>query len=153
MQLIELSFQGVRGFGPQVKVQLQPGYWVLQPTPAGMPPLGNLLSALFFADGRGGDAVFCAPGATESIAGLMLQGKDGQSYYLVRTLGRAGALHRYVPATQQFELVSSDAHEIGQVVRNQLGAPSKAALEGLFHFTLSQLPPIARAPRCLRRAP
>jgi hypothetical protein len=55
-------------------------------------------------------------------------------------LGHSGALHRYVASTQQFDSVSADAAEIGQYVRSQIGVPARAVLEGVFTFTLNQLP-------------
>src|ERR1043165_5325902 len=96
MQLVELAFQGVRGFAPSLRVQLGPGYSVLRPTAGTAAPLGGLLSALFFSDGRGGDASFALPDQPEATAGAMIQGNDQVTYWLVRNLGHSGALHRYL---------------------------------------------------------
>ncbi|MFZ5467871.1 MAG: ATP-binding protein [Myxococcota bacterium] len=139
MYILELAVQAVRGFSISGRVALKPGYSVLQ-AGAGPTPLPQLISALVFNDGRGGDAAFIAPGAKAGKAGLTLLGNDQATYRLVRELGGAGALHRLNQATTQFEVVTQDAAETSQVLRAQAGMPPKTTFEQLFTFQSDQFP-------------
>src|SRR4051794_33067415 len=139
MYLLEFAAQGVRGLSPTVRAALRPGYLVL--TPAGAPPpaFAGLLSALLYADGRGGEASFAAPGQ-KGKAGITLLGNDQVTYRLVRERGGVGALHRLNKATNAFELVSEDAAETGQFLRSAVGVPLRPAFDHLFTFGATQLP-------------
>lgn len=145
MLFLELAAQAVRGFSPSIRVALKPGYSVLQ-SPTDLPaPLSGLIVALAFPDGRGGDAAYLAPGAKAGRAGLSIQGGDGSVWRLVRDLGGAGGLHKLNKATNQFDVVSQDALEMGQALRAGAGFPSRSTWEQLFTLTGPQLP--TRRPR------
>jgi hypothetical protein len=149
VHLLELAAQSVRGFSPAARVALKPGYLILK-SPAETPsPLAGLLLALCFPDGRGGDATFLAVGAKTGKAGFSFQGNDQSAWRLVRELGGAGSLHRLNRATNQFEVVTQDSAEIGQVLRASVGMPPRTTFEQLFTFTPAQLPtrrPKGKAP-------
>ena len=138
MHWVEFALQGVRGFLPSVRISLRPGYWTLLPQAPGA-PLVALASAMLYPDGRGGDAVFAAPGQ-ESKAALWFSARDGGTYRVMRDLGRGGALHRVNPSTRAHDLVTEDPAELVQFLRGQVGLPARSVYEGLFTFTLSQLP-------------
>ena len=140
MLFLELAAQGVRGFSPSIRVALKPGYSALQ-SPTDLPaPLSGLIIALAFPDGRGGDAAFLAPGAKAGRAGLSIQGHDGSVWRIVRDLGGAGGLHKLNKATNQFDVVSQDALEMGQSLRAGAGFPARSTWEQLFTITGPQLP-------------
>ena len=140
MLFLELAAQSVRGFSPSIRAALKPGYSALQ-SPGDLPaPLAGLIIALAFPDGRGGDSAFLAPGAKAGRAGLSIQGHDGSVWRIVRDLGGAGGLHRLNKATNQFDVVSQDALEMGQSLRAGAGFPARSTWEQLFTLTGSQLP-------------
>ncbi len=148
MYLIEIALAAVRGFSPQVRVALRPGYLVLEPptsAPPAPPSLAALFTAVCFSDGRGGEASFLAPDQKHGKVAFTLLGNDQATYRLMRELGGPGALHKLNPVSKSFDQVSSDAGEIGQFLRGQVGLPSKNAMEQLFSFTAAQLP--TRRPR------
>ncbi|GHG99000.1 chromosome segregation protein SMC [Comamonas sp. JC664] len=140
MQFAEVAVQNVRGFSPAGRFALKSGYLVLKPPSAEMSPLAGLSLALLFADGRGGDATFIAPGAKSGKAALTLVGVDGMTYRVLRELGGSGTLHRMNPSTQQPELVSSDASEISQFLRGQVGLPPRTTFEQVYCLQTGQLP-------------
>ncbi|MDP3155432.1 MAG: chromosome segregation protein SMC [Archangium sp.] len=140
MLFLELAAQGVRGLSPSVRLALKPGYSALQ-SPSDLPaPLSGLIVALAFPDGRGGDSAFLAPGAKSGRAGLSIQGNDGSVWRIVRDLGGAGGLHKLNKATNQFDVVSQDALEMGQSLRAGAGFPARSTWEQLFTLTGPQLP-------------
>jgi hypothetical protein len=147
---VEFALQGVRGFLPSVRISLRPGYWTLLPQAPGVPLVG-LTMALLYPDGRGGDGAFAIPGQ-ESRAALWFSARDGNTYRVMRDLGRGGALHRVNPTTRVHDLVTEDPAELVQFLRGQVGLPAKAVYEGLFTFSLAQLPS-KRPPKSGRAAP
>lgn len=145
MLFLELAAQSVRGFSPSVRVTLKPGYVGLK-SPTDVPaPLAGLVVALCYPDGRGGDGAFLAPGAKAGRAGLSIQSKDNEVWRIVRDLGGAGGLHKLNRATNQFEVATQDASEMGQLLRAQVGFPARTTFEQCFTFTAGQLP--SRRPR------
>jgi uncharacterized protein YhaN len=145
MLFVELAAQAVRGFSPSVRVALKPGYVGLK-SPTEVPaPLGALLLALCYPDGRGGDLSFLAPGSKAGRAGVSVQAQDQQLWRVVRDLGGTGGLHKLNRQTNQYEVVTQDAVEMGQVLRSTVGFPTRTALEQGFFFTGGQLP--SRRPR------
>jgi len=140
MQFAEVAVQNVRGFSPAGRFALKAGYLVLKPPTAELSPLTGLSLALLFADGRGGDASFLAPGAKSGKAALTFVGMDGVTYRLLRALGGSGTLHRMNQATQQAELVSSDTTEISQFLRGQVGLPPRTTFEQVYCLQAGQLP-------------
>ncbi len=147
MQFLEFAFQGVRGCSPTVRAALRPGYLVLKQPGQDAVQLSSICSALLFADGRGGDAEYRAPGQAVNRAAITMQGNDQLIYRLIRNLGGSGALQKLNPANQQFELLSEDPSEIGQFLRSQVGLPAKKAFDELFSFTSRQLPTKRPRPR------
>ena len=140
MQFAEVAVQNVRGFTPAGRFALKAGYLVLKPPTPEVSPLAGLSLALLFADGRGGDASFLAPGAKTGKAALTFLGVDGVTYRVLRELGGSGTLHRMNKATQQAELVSSDSSEISQFLRGQAGLPPRTTFEQVYCLQPSQLP-------------
>jgi hypothetical protein len=145
MQFAEVAVQNVRGFSPAGRFALKAGYLVLKPPTAELSPLIGLSLALLFADGRGGDASFLAPGAKSGKAALTFVGMDGVTYRVLRALGGSGTLHRMNQATRQVELVSSDTTEINQFLRGQVGVPPRTTFEQLYCLQAGQFP--SRRPR------
>jgi hypothetical protein len=144
MHFNEVAVQNVRGFSPAGRFPLKPGYLVLK-SPASEPtPLAGLTLALLYADGRGGEASFAAPGQRGKAA-LTFVGQDGVTYRLLRELGGTGTLHRINPSSQQPELVTQDASEMNQYLRGQAGLPPRTTFEQLCCLQASQLP--TRRPR------
>ncbi len=140
MLFLELAAQGVRGFSPSIRLALKPGYIALK-SPGDLPaPLAGLILALSFPDGRGGDAAYLAPGAKAGRAGLSIQGNDGSVWRIVRDLGGAGGLHKLNKATNQFDVISQEAGEMGQSLRSGAGFPARSTWEQLFTLTGPQLP-------------
>ncbi|WP_164020018.1 chromosome segregation protein SMC [Pyxidicoccus trucidator] len=140
MQFAEVAVQNVRGFSPAGRFALKAGYLVLKPPTAEISPLAGLSLALLFADGRGGDASFLSPGAKSGKAALTFVGVDGVTYRVLRELGGSGTLHRMNKTTQQAELVSSDASEVSQFLRGQVGLPPRTTFEQLYCLQAGQLP-------------
>ncbi|MFP2926035.1 chromosome segregation protein SMC [Pyxidicoccus sp. 3LG] len=140
MQFAEVAVQNVRAFTPAGRFALKAGYLVLKPPTAEVSPLAGLSLALLFADGRGGDASFLAPGAKTGKAALTFVGVDGVTYRVLRELGGSGTLHRMNKATQQAELVSSDTSEISQFLRGQTGLPPRTTFEQVYCLQSAQLP-------------
>src|SRR5215813_8303001 len=140
MHWVEFALQGVRGFLPSVRVSLKPGYWTLLPQSPGAPLVG-LVSELCFPDGRGTDARYSAGDATTpSKAALWLVGRDGQTYRILRELGRSGALHRVNAGTRGHALVNEDPSEMAQYLRSTVGFPPRSLYEQIFTFTSAQFP-------------
>jgi hypothetical protein len=139
MQLLELAVQNARGLSPSVRVALRPGYGVLRP-PAEGASLGALLAAILYADGRGSDAAFLAPGQGQGAVRVVFTGNDGQTYRLTRTLGGAGLLERLDLASRSAQRISQDSAEISQYLRSQAGLPTKKTFELLCTFPLAGLP-------------
>ncbi|GEN10511.1 hypothetical protein SAMN05443572_103319 [Myxococcus fulvus] len=145
MQFVEVAVQNVRGFTPAGRFALKAGYLVLKPPSAEASPFAGVLLALLYADGRGQDASFIAPGAKSGKAALTFVGIDGATYRVLRELGGSGTLHRLNKTTQQPELVSSDASEMNQFLRGQVGLPPRTSFEQLYCLQPGQLP--SRRPR------
>jgi hypothetical protein len=145
MQFAEVAVQNVRGFSPAGRFALKAGYLVLKPPSAEASPLAGLTLALLYPDGRGGDAAFVAAGAKSGKAAVTFQGADGVTYRVLRELGGSGTLHRVNKATQQPELVSSDASEILQFLRGGVGLPPRTTFEQVYCLQVAQLP--SRRPR------
>ncbi|MBL8912808.1 MAG: chromosome segregation protein SMC [Archangium sp.] len=140
MLFLELAAQAVRGFSPSIRLALKPGYTALK-SPSDLPaPLSGLIVALSFPDGRGGDVAYLAPGQKGGRAGLSIQGNDGSVWRIVRDLGGAGGLHKLNRTTNQFEIVSQEAGEMGQSLRSGAGFPARTTWEQLFTLTGPQLP-------------
>lgn len=140
MLFLELAAQAVRGFSPSIRVALKPGYVALK-SPTELPaPMAGLIVALAFPDGRGGDAAFLSPGSKSGRAGLSIQGNDGSVWRIVRDLGGAGGLHKLNRATNQFDVISQEAGEMGQALRAGAGFPARTTWEQLFTLTGPQLP-------------
>ena len=149
MHLLELAIQGARGFASSVRLPLKSGYLVLKPGTGAVPPLCGLVPAILFADGRGGDAAFLAPGQKSGKVSIILQGNDQVAYRVMRELGGSGGLWRHDKASASFVAVSQDAAEISQFLRAQAGLPPRTTFEQLFTFSAAQLPsrrPKAAAP-------
>lgn len=151
MQLLELALQNARGFSPSARVAFKPGYAVLQPPGEGA-ALGALLTAIFFADGRGSDAAFLAPGQAQGAVRLTFAGNDGQIYRLTRALGGAGILERLDAATRTAVRISQDSTEIAQYLRSQAGLPTKTAFEALCAFPLARFPSRCAKPKAAAAA-
>jgi len=151
MQLIELALQNVRGFSPTSRIAFKPGYGVLRP-PADGAPLGALLAAILYGDGRGSDASFLAPGQSQGAVRLTLVGHDGQTYRLTRALGGAGLLERLDAATRTVQRVSQDSTEIAQYLRSQGGLPTRTAFEALCAFPLARFPSRCAKPKVAANA-
>ncbi|HZN91620.1 MAG TPA: chromosome segregation protein SMC, partial [Myxococcales bacterium] len=147
MYLLELQAQGVKGCSPTVRAALKPGYVVLKP-PGALPPLAALVSAVFYSDGRGGDAIFAAEGAPKAKIGFTMLGNDQVTYRLVRELGGAGVLQKLNKATTSFEMVSDNAPDIGTYLRATVGLPSRSAFEQIFTFNPPQVP--SKRPRAVK---
>lgn len=138
MLFLELAAQAVRGFSPSIRVALKPGYVALK-SPTELPaPMAGLIVALAFPDGRGGDAAY--PGQKSGRAGLSIQGNDGSVWRIVRDLGGAGGLHKLNKTSNQFDVVSQEASEMGQALRSGAGFPARSTWEQLFTLTGPQLP-------------
>jgi len=135
MHLLSLELQNVRGFSPSVRLALKPGYLLLKPPSPQPPLLGELLSALFFPDGRGGDGVF-AVGGTRGSANLAVQANDA-SYRIERVLGGAGGLFR--KGTGEEELVTEESQEMVSVLR-AAGVPSRSLFDDCLVLGLDHLP-------------
>lgn len=146
MHFVEVAVQNVRGFAPSGRVALKPGYLVFKPAAPGEPgPLAGLALAILYADGRGGESSFLAPGQRSGKAAFSLVGKDGAVYRVLRELGGSGSLHRINPATQAQELITEDASEALQFLRGQAGLIPRTTFEQVCCLQLSQLP--SRRPR------
>jgi hypothetical protein len=140
MHLLELAAQNVRGCSPTTRAALGPGYMAVVPPGADAVPLGGLALALFYADGRGGDAAFVAPSATGGKAALSFLGRDQNTYRVVRQLGGAGMLQRLDKATGALVEISRDAQGITGYLRANAGLPQRTTFEQLFVLSASQLP-------------
>jgi hypothetical protein len=147
MYLLELQAQGVKGCSPSVRAPLKPGYVVLKTSATPPPPIPSLVAAIFYSDGRGGDASFAADGGKGKV-GFTILGNDQVTYRLLRELGGAGVLQKLNKATTTFELVSDSAPDIGTYLRATVGMPSRSAFEQLFTCTPSQMP--SRRPRAVK---
>ncbi len=147
MHLVELSAQAVGGFSPTARARLNVGYLVLKPPGPQVPPVAELLCALLYADGRGGDASLLAPGAKAGGAAVTFVGNDQTTYRIARQLGGPGALERLNPATSQVERVSEHAVDIAQYLRGQAQLLPRTTFEQLFCFTRAQLPTVRPKPK------
>lgn len=147
MLILELAVQAVRGFSPSARVPFRPGYLGLS-SPTEIPaPVGGLLLALAYPDGRGGESSFLAPGAPAGRAGFSVQSNDGTVWRLVRDLGGAGALHK-MNQSGGYEVATDDTTEMAQLLRSEVGFPARPTLEQVFVFTAGQLPTRrSRAPK------
>lgn len=146
MNVLELAAQGVRGFSSAVRVPLRAGVNVVTPPGEAAVPLGQVVAALLFADGRGEDAALASP-QQKAKAAVSFVGRDGTTYRLLRELGGGGGLQRLIAGKP--EVVSQNASEIAQHLRAQLGLPSKKVFEALCLVRAEQ-----RAPRGpARKAP
>jgi len=146
MHLLEFAAQGARGISPNPRLTFRPGYLVLKPQEGASPPLAGLLSSVLYADGRGGEASFAAPGQKGKV-GLVLLGNDQVTYRLTRELGGPGGLYRFNKTKNAFEVVTEDSAEMVQFLRGQVGLPTKTAFEQLFTFTTAHLPSKKPKPR------
>ncbi len=140
MHFTELAIQGVRGFSKTARVSFSAGYQILRSPTDRAAPLGRLLGALAFPEGRGEDAVFRVPDAADSRAGFTLQGNNQQLWRLRRELGSAGALYALDAASNQFALYTTESAEMAQALQTQAGFVSRAAYFELFSFDFRQLP-------------
>ncbi|MBN1206962.1 MAG: chromosome segregation protein SMC [Myxococcaceae bacterium] len=145
MHFTEVAVQNVRGFSPQGRFPLKPGFLAIKPPGNEITPLAALALALLYADGRGGDAAFSAQGQKSGKAALTMLGQDNLTYRLLRELGASGTLHRQTAPGQAPELVGQEAAEITQALRSQVGLPSRSAFEQLYCLMPNQLP--SRKPR------
>ncbi len=145
MHFVEVAVQNVRGFSAQGRFPLKPGYLVLKPPASEISPLAGLSLALFYADGRGGEASFAASNQKPAKAAFTFVGQDNLTYRLLRELGGMGTLHKQTAPGQAPELVSQDTAEIAQFLRAQAGLPPRTTFEQVFCLMPNQLP--SRRPR------
>jgi hypothetical protein len=144
MYLLEFQAQGVRAMSPAVRVAFKPGYLVIKPPGAALPPFAGLAAALLYSDGRGGDAAYAEAGQKGKAAFTIL-GNDQNTYRLVRELGGAGVLQRLNKQTTTYEPVSDSAADITTFLKATVGMPQKTTFEQLFIASASQMP--SRRPR------
>ncbi len=145
MHFTEVAVQNVRGFSPQGRFALKPGFLVIKPPGNEITPLAGLALALLYADGRGGDAAFSAQGQKSGKAALTMLGQDNLTYRLLRELGASGTLHKQTAPGQPPELISQDTAQITQALRAQVGLPSRSAFDQLYCLMPSHFP--SRKPR------
>lgn len=140
MVILELAVQGVRGLAPTVRIAFKQGYALLQAqAPGGS--LFKLFEALCYADARDASAAaLLAPGVAQARAGLTFQGRDGQTYRLVRELGGSGTLAQMDAATGKFLPITSDAAELAQYLRSSCGLPTRGAYEKAFAIVEGRWP-------------
>lgn len=138
MVILELAVQGVKGLAPSVRVTFKQGYTLLQAQSAGG-SIWRLIDALCYSDGRSDTSDLVAPGAAQARAGLTFQGRDGQTYRLVRELGGPGTLAK-MDGTGKFMPISSDAAEISQYLRATVGLPTRGAYEQAFSISAGTWP-------------
>src|SRR4051794_23848740 len=119
MQILELALQGVRGFSPSVRATLRTGYLILAPPTSAASPLCGLATAILFADGRGGETSFLAPGQKSGKSSFVFLGNDHATYRVTRELGGTGGLQRFDKVKKAFESITEDAGEMGQFLRAQ----------------------------------
>lgn len=139
MRLIELTTQATVGFSPTSKTRLAAGYNRLRSPSGRTAPLAELLSALFYSDGRGGDGVLAAaPGACVLV---VFQGANGTLYRLVRQLGKRSVLQQLDGPGQPWREICQDARDITSVLRSSCAMPTKGQFESIFCFSPKFTPP------------
>ncbi|WP_373045472.1 hypothetical protein [Vulgatibacter sp.] len=130
MHLVELILQGVAGHPPQGRLQLGQGHVVVQ----GGAPLLPILRSLLFYDGSPDDGTAQLAAAPGAKVGLVLRGRDGGIFRLVRELRGGCTLQRLDVAERRFVAVEAGPGEIGPFLRAQVGVPSRQIFEELFTF-------------------
>lgn len=140
MELLEIVVQGVTGVPGTARIALGPGLTVLHPVDGREAVLTRVLLDLLYPAGTENTlAALVQPGAQQSRVGVLLQGRDGQSY---RILGDAASGKRAlmrVQGAQQIPVTQSAA-EIGQAVTAQLGFPQLDVVQGVFVTRRDDLP-------------
>jgi TolA-binding protein len=145
MLIQELVGQGIRGFPTAVRTPLKTGYTLFMAPQAGL-TLWPWFDALFYPDPRSSSAAaLINPQASVARLGCIFQGRDGQTYRLLRELGGAGALSK-ADAANKYVTVTQDATEIAQYLRAQLGVPTRGSYELAFTLSASQLPSVQPPP-------
>ena len=143
MRLLELTTQATVGFSPASKSKLAAGYNLLMPPASQITPLAELLSALFYSDGRGGDGALAA--GQDACALVVFQAANGAMYRLVRQLGGRGALQQWEAPRQAWREICQEARDITSVLRSSCGLPTKGQFESIFCFSPTfTLPAIER---------
>lgn len=138
MLLVELMVQGVAGFPPQARIPLRPGHVVVR----SQVPLLPLLRCALFWDGSPDDGAqaLAAPGAPASRLALVLRGRDGNTWRLIRDLRGGCVLQRFDAGTQRFAQVTADPVELGPLLRAQVGVPSRKVFDSLFSWSPERWP-------------
>lgn len=140
MELLEIVVQGVKGVAGTARVALGPGVTVLHPADGRESVLTRVFLDLLYPGGtENALADLAAPGAQQSRVGVLLQGRDGQTYRLLGDVlsGKRALMKQQgaqqVPITQM-------AAEIGQAVTAQLGFPQRDVMEAVFVTRREDLP-------------
>ena len=131
MVILELAAQGLKGFAPSIRINFSQGYTLLQSQQAGG-SLWRLLEALCYADVQADTAGLVASGASVGRVGLTFQGRDGETYRLVRELGGSGTLAKRDPGSGKFLPVTTDAAEMAQYLRASVGLPTRGVYQQAF---------------------
>lgn len=145
MRILELTTQATVGFSPASKSALAAGYNPLVPPTSRITPLAELLSALFYGDGRGGDGTLAA-GPSACVL-VVLQAPSGALYRLVRQLGKRGVLQQLESPGQPWREICQEARDITSVLRSSCGLPTKGQFESIFCFSPKFPPPASERER------
>lgn len=132
MQLTELLLFNIRGFPPQQRLALKPGYNALVGAPA---PLRAALYACLYP-GPQDSALAASSGAR---VGVEFKGKDGKPYRMLRDLSGVGAtLSREDPPGQWPTVAADPASLVRELV--QLGAVPPPLFVALYNLGEEELP-------------
>jgi len=142
MELLEIVVQGVKGFPQMTRVAITPACTVLHPMSGHEQVLTAAVVGLLYPPEAGGSDPLprlVDPNADASRVGVLLRGRDGQNYRILRDL-KVGKWSLLKEAKGGFSPITSSPAEIAQAMTATLGFPQQDVYRDVFVTRFTDLP-------------
>lgn len=140
MEIVEIVIQGLRGFPSLTRIAPASGLSIVHPIDGREGAISaTVLDLLFPKDVDDTEVARFAEPSAEARIGIMVRGRDGSAYRLLKDLstGKGSLLKE---SAGGFSPVSNRAPEIAQAVTAQIGFPQEDTVRELFFTRRSDLP-------------
>lgn len=142
MELVEIVVQGLRGFPTMWQAPIGAGVTVAQPVRGHEGALHEVICALLYPPATGDDDRLTSlmdPAAEHVRVGILVTGRDGVSYRLLRDV-KAGRYSMLREEPTGFVPLTTQPAEAAQLVTGVLGFPPEDTFRAVFSTRRQELP-------------